>query len=263
VASVQDSIQYVDSTYVASVQDSIQYVDSTYVTSVQDSIQYMDSTYKELFAFKNTKLYRSDFQIKSDSMYFNNLDSIWKIYLNPILWNGKKMQIISDSMKFHMKNGEMEHSDFNGNAMVVVPEGDPDSTIYFNQVKSKNMKAYFTNRQLTVFEAMGNAQTIAFSLSDFTMNKTESASFKIYFESGKARRIAYYDQVMGNNNPLFLVREDEIKLPGYKWEINLRPKSGQEVLQRILRLSERTVRESLPKPSFPITKRIDKIDSGL
>ncbi|MDR1593860.1 MAG: hypothetical protein LBS43_05170 [Prevotellaceae bacterium] len=230
---------------------------------IKDTTQYVDSTYKELFALKRAKLYRHDFQVKSDSMYFNNIDSIWRIYRDPVLWNGKKMQITSDSMKFYMINGEMKYADFNGNAMVVVPEGDPDSTIYFNQVKSKNMKAYFSNRQLTVFEAIGNAQTLAFSLNDFTMNRTESAGFKINFESGKARRIAYYDNVTGNNNPLFLVREDEIKLPGYRWEIDLRPKSGAEVLNRILRPSERTVRESIPKPSFPITKRIDEIELNI
>jgi lipopolysaccharide export system protein LptA len=230
---------------------------------VADTVEYVDSTYKELFAFKDAKLYRKDFQLRSDSMYFNNLDSIWRTYYNPILWDGKKMQITSDSMKFYMKNGEMEHADFNGNAMVVVPEGDPDSAMYFNQVKSKNMKAYLSNSQLTVFEAMGNAQTIAFSLNDFTMNRTEAATFKVFFESGKARQICYYGDPTGNNNPLFLVREDEIKLPGYRWEIDLRPKSGNEVLNRPLRSSERESRESLPKPSFPITKRIDEIESKL
>jgi lipopolysaccharide export system protein LptA len=245
---------------VASVPDSILSKATGYVA---DTVEYVDSTYKELFAFKDAKLYRKDFQLRSDSMYFNSLDSIWKTYYNPILWDGKKMQITSDSMKFYMKNGEMEHADFNGNAMVVVPEGDPDSTVYFNQVKSKNMKAHLRNSQLTVFEAMGNAQTIAFSLNDFTMNRTEAATFKVFFESGKARQICYYGDPTGNNNPLFLVREDETKLPGYRWEINLRPKSGNDILNRYLRPSERTVRESLPKPSFPITKRIDEIESKI
>jgi hypothetical protein len=95
------------------------------------------------------------------------------------------------------------------------------------------------------------------------MNRTEAATFKVFFESGKARRIGYYGDPAGNNNPLFVVREDEIKLPGYRWEINLRPKSGNDVLSRALRSSERKSRESLPKPSFPITKRIDEIESNI
>jgi lipopolysaccharide export system protein LptA len=259
--TVSTDISTPDTAFVTSAPDSVLVKTPQYTTI--DTVEYVDSTYKELFALKDAKLYRKDFQLRSDSMYFNNFDSIWKTYYNPILWDGKKMQITSDSMKFYMKNGEMEHVDFNGNAMVVVPEGDPDSTIYFNQVKSKNMKAHLSNSQLTVFEATGNAQTIAFSLNDFTMNRTEAATFKIFFESGKARRIGYYGDPVGNYNPLFLVREDEIKLPGYRWEINLRPKSGNELLNRHLRSSERKERELIPKPSFPITKRIDEIESKI
>ncbi|MDR2286934.1 MAG: hypothetical protein LBE04_05610 [Prevotellaceae bacterium] len=226
-----------------------------------NTVEYVDSTFKELFAFKDAKLYRKDFQLRCDSIYFNNLDSIWKTYYDPILWDGKKMQITSDSMKFYIKNEEIDYADFNGNAMVVVPEGNPDTTIYFNQIKSKNMRAHLSDSQLTVFEAMGNVQTIAFSMGELIMNKSESSTFKVFFEEGKARRIAYYDQITGNNNPLFLVREDEIKLPGYRWEIDLRPKSGNDVLNRSLRLSERKSRELIPKPSFPITKKIDEIES--
>ncbi|MDR1886615.1 MAG: hypothetical protein LBQ70_01755 [Prevotellaceae bacterium] len=230
------------------------------VNRVADTVQFADSTYKELFAFKNVKLYRTDFQLIGDSMYFNTLDSIWKVYRDPILWDGKKMQIASDSMKFFMKNGEMEHADFAGNAMLVAPEGDPDSTIYFNQIKSKSMKVRMSNRKLNSFEALGNVQTLAFSLTDFIMNKAESTSLKILFESGRMRRITYYEHVPASNIPLVLVREDEIKLPGYKWAIDLRPKSRDDVLNRILRPSERTEREALPKPDFPITKRIDEIE---
>jgi hypothetical protein len=242
------------------VADSTLFVSDSTVYP-QDTTEYVDSTYKELFAFGNAKLYRNDFQLICDSMYFNNLDSIWKVYHDPILWEGIKMQIISDSMKFYMINGDFDHADFDGNAMVVTPEGDPDSTIYFNQIKSKTMKAYLKNKKLTVFDAMGNLQTLAFSLTDYTMNKAEASSLKvIFYESGRVKSITYYYQVTADNNPLTLVREDEIKLPGYRWEIDLRPKSGDDVLNRLLRPSERTVKETLTKPSFPIMKRIEELE---
>ncbi|MDR1341207.1 MAG: hypothetical protein LBK58_14305 [Prevotellaceae bacterium] len=273
VATVPDSIVHITDTIAPKstvyITDTAAFVstpapDSLSVFPVQDTIEYMDSTYKELFAFGNAKLYRNDFQLICDSMYYNNVDSIWKVYQDPILWNGKKMQIISDSMKFYMINGDFDHADFNGNAMLVTPEGDPDSTIYFNQVKSKNMKAHLKNRKLSVFEAMGNLQTLAFSLADFTMNKAEAGSLKIIFdESGKTRRIAYYEQVNAGNNPFTLVMENEIQLPGYRWEIDLRPKSGSEVLNRPLRPSERAVREALTKPSFPIMKRIEELEDKI
>jgi lipopolysaccharide export system protein LptA len=232
-------------------------------TDYIDSTQYIDSTYKELFAFKHVKMYRSDFQVKCDSMYFNNLDSIWKMFYEPILWDGKKMQITSDSMKFFMIHGDLEHADFNGNAMIVTPEGDPDSTRYFNQIKSKNMQAHLTDRKLNVFEAVGNVQTIGFSLAELTINKAEALSLKMTFDAGKIRRMTYYSDVTATNNPLFLVTEDDTKLPGYHWSIDLRPKSGTEVLNRFLHPSERAAREILPKPTFPITERIDNIELGI
>jgi lipopolysaccharide export system protein LptA len=238
-------------------------VPSNIIQRVTDTIEYVDSTYKELFAFKNVKLYRNDFQLICDSMYFNNLDSIWKTYHNSILWDGKKMQITADSMKFYMINGELDHADFNSNAMVVIPEGNPDSTVFFDQIKSKNMKAHFEDRQLTLFEAMGNVQTLAFFMSDFIMNKTESATLKIFFQQGKVYKLGYYGNPDTYNNQLFRVREDEIKLPGYRWEINLRPKSGTEILNRPLCPSERAVRELITQPSFPITKRIDEIEQKI
>ncbi|MDR1170030.1 MAG: hypothetical protein LBK97_04255 [Prevotellaceae bacterium] len=241
------------------ILDTIAHASDT-LEPLLDTTEYIDSIYKELFAFKNVKLYRHDFQLRGDSIYFNNIDSIWKTYQNPILWEGKKMQITSDSMKFHIKDGKLDHADFEGKAMAVIPEGNPDSTRYFNQIKAKNMTAYLKNSELYLFDATGNVQTLVFSLNDFTMNLTESSSFSILFESGKARYIKYFDQISGNNNPLFLVKEDEIQLQGYRWEIDLRPKSGDEVLNRSLRQSERTARESLIKPTFPITKRIDEIE---
>jgi lipopolysaccharide export system protein LptA len=281
--TLTDKIILPDSAFAASVPDSITPArltpdtlpDIAFARPVPDSIaadttgyapdttEYADSTYKEIFAVRNARLYRSDFQLKGDSMYFNTVDSVWRVYYDPILWNGKKMQIISDSMKFFIVNGDLDHADFNGNAMVVVPEGNPDSTAYFNQIKSRNMKALLKNRSLNRFEATGNVQTIAFSLNNYTMNKAESASFRIDFESGRARRIAYYEQVTGKNDSFVHIREDEIRLPGYRWEPDLRPKSGDEIISRLLRPSERTARESLPRPSFPITKRIDEIESGI
>jgi hypothetical protein len=170
-------------------------------------------------------------------------------------------------MKFHIKNQALEHADFNGNAMLVSPEKPKeseeefaDSTVYYHQIKSKNMKANMEDGNLVLFEAMGNVQTLFFMLAEYTMNKAEASSLKISFNAGKIHYVTYYDQVPVYNNPFTLVREDEIFLPGYRWEIELRPKSGHDVLNRTLRPSERTVREALTKPSFPIMKRMEELE---
>ncbi|MDR1897601.1 MAG: hypothetical protein LBR10_12505 [Prevotellaceae bacterium] len=236
-------------------------------TVIADTTQLSDtdSIYKELFAFKNVKLFRKDFQIICDSLYFNDIDSICRLYNNPLLWEGKKMQIFSDSMKFILKNSDLDRAEFSGRAMIISPEGDPDSTVYFNQIKAKNMEAYFVNRRVRALHTMGNTQTLVFSIENLTMNKAEASSMKMTFDtlSGKVRRIGYYSDVVADNNPLFLVKEDQIHLQGFRWDINLRPKSGIEVLNRALRPSERNTRSAIPKPTFPITEKINEIEKTI
>jgi lipopolysaccharide export system protein LptA len=253
-----------DKTEISFNSDSIQ--DSKLID--RDTVDYNTvtdtSSYKELYAFENVKLYRKDFQLRCDSLFFSTVDSIWKTYRSPIVWNGKKMQITSDSMNFVMQNSVLKNAVFNGNAMIVSPEGDPDNAVYYNQLKARNIDVSFKNQKPEVLYAAGNAQTIGFSLSDFTMNKAEAASLKMVFDTlGKMRRMIYYSSPQVENNPLFLVREDETRLSGFQWEINLRPKSGNDVISRKVRLTEREERESIPKPLFPITDRINKIEESL
>jgi len=255
-----DSISFAaDSTSVINMN----FADSTSI--VVDSVA-VDSvrTYKELHAYKNVKLYRSDFQLICDSLFFNDIDSIWKIHYNPIIWDGKKMQITSDSMKIFIENSTLREAQFQNNAMIVMPEGEPDTTIYFNQIKGRNINAYFRNGKINVMETLGNVQTIVFSLPEMTMNSAQSASMKMeYYPSGSIRKIGYYTNPDIKNNPLFSVKENEIQLQGFKWEINLRPKSGEEILNRPLRATERETKENILKPDFPITKRIDDIENSL
>ena len=220
-----------------------------------------DTTFRQLFAFRNVKMYRNDFQMICDSLYFSGLDSIWRLYRKPIVWDGDKMQVYSDSMKFFMKNNSPEKADYEGNAMIVTPAKLNDSICYYNQIKAKNITTKFSGGRLQTMETFGNTQTLAFSLSEFSMNKAEASSMKMNFDSlGKVYRIVYYESPQGDNNPLFLVRDDETRLTGFRYNPDLRPKSGEAVLGRILRPSQRKQREAIERPSFPITKRMDEVE---
>ena len=160
-----------------------------------------------------------------------------------------------------IKNGSPERAEFENNALIVIPEGKPnDSTAYFNQIKGRNMVARFENRELKSLNVAGNVHTLFFSLSDMVMNDTEAASMKILFELRRIRRVVYYSDITGGNNPLFLVPLEDTKLSGFVWLDDLRPKSKEEILMRPMRMSVRETKESLSKPEFPITQRIDKAE---
>jgi lipopolysaccharide export system protein LptA len=258
-----------DSISASSVQQTVDSISASSVQQTVDSIpalndstrQTADTTFRQLFAFRNVKMFRNDFQMTCDSLFFSSLDSIWKLYHKPVVWDGEKMQVYSDSMKFFMKNNHPEKADYEGNAMIVTPAKLNDSICYYNQIKAKNITTRFSRGRLQTMETFGNTQTIAFSLSELSMNKAEASSMKMDFDStGKVRRIGYYESPQGDNNPLFLVRDEDTRLPGFRYNPELRPASGDVVLGRKLRPSLRKQREALQRPSFPITKRMDEVE---
>ena len=228
-------------------------------------VQPLDSVYKQLYAYRNVKLYRKDFQLICDSLFFNDTDSIWKAYKKPIVWNGKKMQIHSDSMHFIIKNGVLHQALFSGKAMMISPVGDNlDSARYYNQIKAKTIEVYFDNQRVKRLDGDGNLQTIAFSMSDYSVNKHDAASVKMIFDSTeKLRFLSYYVDVSGFNKPIILLREDEVRLDGLEPKFDLRPASGADVVNRQIRASERSTREKIPRPAFPITKQFDQIEEIL
>jgi lipopolysaccharide export system protein LptA len=220
-----------------------------------------DTTFRQLFAFRNVKMFRKDFQMICDSLFFSGIDSIWKLYRKPVVWDGEKMQVYSDSMKFFMKNNRPEKADYEGNAMIVTPAKLNDSVCYYNQIKAKNITTRFSGGRLRTMETFGNTQTLAFSLTELSMNKAEASSMKMDFDStGRVHRIAYYESPQGDNNPLFLVRDEDTRLPGFRYNPELRPASGEVVLGRSLRPSLRKQREAIRRPDFPITKRMDEAE---
>ena len=118
----------------------------------------VDSTFREIFGIKNVRVFRSDVQAACDSLYFNTLDSIWKMYYEPVIWNGEKMQLTGDTIKFFVLNGKVERGEFQDNAMIVMPEEDTTSR-YYNQISGKKMISYFRDNELNYLDVLVNVQS--------------------------------------------------------------------------------------------------------
>jgi lipopolysaccharide export system protein LptA len=236
--------------------------DSISKSVISDTVR-ADSTYRQIFGIGNVKIFRRDLQAKCDSVYFNTLDSIWKMYKSPVVWDSVKMQLFSDSIRVYIKNGSPDRAEFESNAMIIIPEGDPDSTSYFNQIKGRNMVARFREKEIHTLHVAGNVHTLFFSISDMMMNDTEAASMRINFNARKVQRVVYFTDIKGDNNPLIIVPEEDTKLAGFNWLGHLRPKSRDEVLGRLLKMSARAEKMSLPRPDFPITSRINEIERSM
>jgi lipopolysaccharide export system protein LptA len=218
----------------------------------------VDSTFHEMFGLQNVRIFRNDVQAACDSLYFGTLDSIWKMYYSPIIWNGEKMQLTGDTIKFYMLNGKMNRAEFENNSMIIMPES--DTSEYYNQIKGKNMIGRFQNNELQRLDIYGNVQSIFFSSDEQVMIPHEAGTMAIIFKDRKIRRMGYYTKPTSKTIPLFMTEKEQHLLKGFIWHSDKRPKSKDDISTRIIRPSKRAEVDMVEHPVFPITMRIDILE---
>lgn len=239
--------------------------DSAAMPSPADSLDSLDSLvidtgmmYRLIKGFRNVKVYRSDFQTVCDSLVAISTDSTIHLYIDPVLWN-QNNQITSDVMDIFTANQQIVKADFVGSPMMV-SELD---TLHYNQVKGKAMTAFFRDNQIYRNDVNGNAQTIYYMEDGeppeiVMMGVIESGSITFYIEDKQVDAITYRGNPTYKFYPMDKIPPDEPTfLKDFKWEGKRRP-SQSEVFDRTIRPSVREEKSRLPKPDFPIVKRIEE-----
>ena len=216
-----------------------------------------DSVYKLIKAYRNVRMYRSDSQMRADSMTILNTDSVIRLYHDPILWN-EDNQITCDSMHVYTENQTLKRAHFMGDPIM----GIEIDTMYYNQVKGKDMNAYFANGEVYRNDVDGNAQTIYYMQEDDAPDVTammyiESSSISFYLVDGEMDKIAYKQNPEYVLYPVQMIPEDqELRLPDFDWYDELRP-ARDSVHSRTIQSTRRESASVQRKPEFPITDRID------
>ena len=158
--SVSDSLAVPDS---LSVSDSLAVSDSL---SVADSLAVVppDTTQVDFVeAYHNVRIYKSDVQVLCDSLLFNSIDSIARLFDAPVLWYEIESQITADSMQFLMRNGTLDKGLLFANCFVISEE-EPGQ--YYHQIKSPEMIGYFKDGQIARFDALGGVTAMFYVAED-------------------------------------------------------------------------------------------------
>ena len=216
-----------------------------------------DSTYKLIKAYRHVRMYRSDIQLVCDSLTVLNTDSIIRLYREPILWN-ESNQITSDSMAIYTANETISKAHFMGTPIL----GAEIDTMYYNQVKGKDMTAYFDNGKVYRNDVDGNAQTIYFLQDEGSPDVTglmyiESAGISFYLDNGEMDKITYKQNPEYVIYPMTMIPEtQQRRLDDFVWHDSLRPVRN-DVVDRTIRPTRRNDAIEARKPRFRITERID------
>ena len=216
-----------------------------------------DSSYKMIKAYRNVRMYRSDTQLVCDSLVAMNTDSIIRLYRDPILWN-ESNQITSDSMAIYTAMQNISKVHFMGEPIM----GMEIDTMYYNQVKGKDMMAQFAGGKVYRNDVNGNAQTIYFLQDEGSPEVTglmyiESASISFYLEDGEIDKIAYKQNPEYVIYPMTMIPEtQQQRLDNFNWHGAMRP-NRHSMMVRDIRATRREDASVRQKPRFRITERIN------
>ena len=188
-----------------------------------------DSAYRKIHAYNKVRAYRVDVQAVCDSLVYNSKDSCMTMYKDPIVWN-MNQQLVGEEIRVYMKDSTIDHAHVINQAFSV--EQMPDS-VHFNQVQSKDMKAFFQKGEIRETHAIDNVLIIYYPVdeSDSTLiglNYTETPLMKMFLENRKMKKI-WMEKPSGVLYPMSQIPPDKYFLPQYAWFDYIRPLNKEDI----------------------------------
>lgn len=244
-AFVQDTTSLVDSVALA---DSIARADSL---AYADSIANLDTTkIGFLEAIGKVKIYKKDMQVVCDSLLYCDLDSLARLFKEPIIWQEVTRQYSADSVSLVVEGGTMQKASLMSNAFITIQE----DTSHFDQIKGAEMLAFFGDKgQLDRFDVLGGASAMFFLEENgafATVNKTDSKMLSAIFDNGELQRVYYFEEAKNDGYPVVQLPAEEQRLKGFNWQPEKRPADRYAVTPLSLRPSERLKYSARPKAEF-------------
>ena len=227
------------------LQDSVAAIRPEPVQADTSSVAFID-------AWHNVKLFRADFQAVCDSLVYTGIDSIARLYKEPVLWNDTINQITSDSIQLSFRNNALYKANMISNAFISAQE---DSS-HFNQVRGTEMIAFFKENDIYRFDAIGGASMIFFLREKdsliTTMNRKEGRIISARIKERKIQRIKYIEELKNDVYPTYNLTAEEKYLRGFVWFPERRPVSREEVCDRAVRKSLRREKEGIELPLYSV-----------
>lgn len=255
LAHASDSLSHVADTLSHSADSLANTADS--LTVAADSLSAPKDSTKLNFitAIKNVKMFRKDIQLACDSLVYNDLDSLVRMYEKPFVWNEGNRQYSADSIYAVIKDRAMQKASLMSNAFIIVKE----DSLCFDQIRATEMLAYFdTTGALTRFDALGEANAVFYLQEDSvyaTVNKSAAKMLSARFLNGELDKVYYFDAAKNDGYPVAQMTRDERVLKGFDWQIDACPRGKQDITTLSLRPSERSSYSARPRATFEYTDR--------
>lgn len=186
---------------------------------------------RKIRVYKNAKFFKSDFQGKSDSLIYNESDSIFYLYSDPVVWN-EENQLTADFIFLTTVKGNLDSLHMLGNAFLIARE---DSTKY-NQIKGRDMFGKFYDNELHKIFVKGNGQTVYYAYDDdekqIGVNRADCSNLIIKIEDSQVKRVTFLTKPKATLYPPGQIPKGELFLKGFRERFNEQVKSKNDLLHR-------------------------------
>lgn len=182
---------------------------------------------KIITAFHGVRFFRNDMQGMCDSMIYFTRDSLVQLHRNPVIWYDIH-QLSSNLIELKQMTDSPDELHLTGNSFII---SKLDSGRY-DQIKGKEMVGYIVDKKLKKINVNGNGQTLYYAREDskiIGLNRAESSKIEIGFNEGKVSRIIFLSAPEGELKPLFELKEEDKTLKDFKWLIEYRPLSKNDI----------------------------------
>ncbi len=190
-----------------------------------------DSSSNRFFeAYFNVRIFSDSMQAIGDSLFYSLEDSAFRLFKQPIVWADNN-QVTGDTIYLYTKYKKPERMYVYENAMAVsLVQGE-----YFNQVRGNSINGFFKEGNINNMRARGSSESVYYAVDDkdgfIGVNKSSADVIDMYFVDKKPHRVVFRNDLKGTTYPMRQVDHIEIRLRGFKWLEELRPKTWQELLQ--------------------------------
>ena len=188
-----------------------------------------------------------------DSLAYSDLDSLVRLYRDPLVFNEGNRQYAADSIYVVIKDKKADRARLMSNAFITTQE----DTLCYDQIKGTEMMAYFdSTRTLRRFDALGGATALFFLTENdalATVNKVESKMLYALFDKGNLDKIYYFDNAKNDAYPVVQLPKDERYMKGFRWEPERKPRGRRDITPLVPRPSQRTSYLARPHAQFKET----------
>ncbi len=181
-----------------------------------------EDSIRTLIAFRDVRILKSNLQAVCDSLSYSYRDSLFRFYYDPVIWSDTS-QFSADTVRMQLANDQIDRIYLYKKSLIV----NTTDEVLFNQIKGRDMIAYFDSSELRRMLVEGNAESIYYAQDESNayigVNKTVCSKMMLHFGNNKVEDIYFYAQPQGSFLPIGRAKQEELKLEGFRWEVERRP----------------------------------------